>query len=621
MLSSPFGSHGAPIRNGSSRLKRAHLAIHLKDEMNTGIPKVVIALDNNIQPKAVHTNLRVCTLGGIGVLSCQNPGHLAKLWTQRIDAIHTGTNAPITVDTLIRQTEPPFTDRVIKVKSKADKYIVAEELAEAKRRRQGRDHYKRKEPDTRRANYRDKGADSQLDQGYLRKYVVDCPCLGSLKRGYVDNRLTAGDIQTIHRGFGSGGCSSSSRKRHAREASGRDEEESILVDNGSSADILFILAFDKIKISQDRFHPFHTLLVGFGGSSMDLLGWIKLPLTLGMKSHQTTVWQDFIVVEFPSLYNAILGRPILRKIKVINSTYHLLMKFPTSTEIKMHPPNVEKTSFITKRGLYCYKVMPFGLKNVRATYQRLVNKMFSEMIGKTLVKSLKAADHIAHLEETFKKNKAFEWTDKSEVAFQQLKEYLGSPHLLTVPGMGEELILYLSMLPTTMSVELIREEDKVQKPPLKQIIQRPDTSRRLFKWSIELSEFYISYQQRMAIKTQASANFIAEFKYDTVSNPEVGDPKEKDQCDDFNKWKLFIDESSNQHGCGARLVLQNRLGEQMEYAIPIGFKATNNEAEYEALLSGLRVATKLRVESLDAYSDYQIVVKSKELITSPRISE
>ena len=62
-----------------------------------------------------------------------------------------------------------------------------------------------------------------------------------------------------------------------------------------------------------------------------------------------------------------------------------------------------------ERGLYCYKVMPFGLKNTRATYQILVNKMFKEMMGKTmevymndiLVRSLKSIDHIAHLAETF----------------------------------------------------------------------------------------------------------------------------------------------------------------------------------------------------------------------------
>ena len=75
----------------------------------------------------------------------------------------------------------------------------------------------------------------------------------------------------------------------------------------------------------------------------------------------------------------------------------------------MHLPDMDKTSFITERGLYYYKVMPFGLKNARTTYQRLVNKMFREQIGKTmevyiddmLVKSLKAANHIVHLEEAF----------------------------------------------------------------------------------------------------------------------------------------------------------------------------------------------------------------------------
>ena len=107
----------------------------------------------------------------------------------------------------------------------------------------------------------------------------------------------------------------------------------ILIDNESSADILFILIFDKIRIGQDRLHPFHTPLIGFGGGSIHPLGWIKLPLTLGVEPHQTIVWQDFIVVDFPSRYNLILGCPTLEKIRAITFTYHLMMKFPTSIRI------------------------------------------------------------------------------------------------------------------------------------------------------------------------------------------------------------------------------------------------------------------------------------------------
>ena len=53
-------------------------------------------------------------------------------------------------------------------------------------------------------------------------------------------------------------------------------------------------------------------------------------------------------------------------------------------QIPMHPPDAEKTSFITPHGLYCYNVMPFGLKNVGATYKRLVTKMFRPLLGSTM---------------------------------------------------------------------------------------------------------------------------------------------------------------------------------------------------------------------------------------------
>ena len=75
----------------------------------------------------------------------------------------------------------------------------------------------------------------------------------------------------------------------------------------------------------------------------------------------------------------------------------------------MHKDDQEKTSFITERGTYCYKVMSFGLKNVGVRYQRLLNQMFAPQLGKTmevyiddmLVKSANSADHIKHLRACF----------------------------------------------------------------------------------------------------------------------------------------------------------------------------------------------------------------------------
>ena len=75
----------------------------------------------------------------------------------------------------------------------------------------------------------------------------------------------------------------------------------------------------------------------------------------------------------------------------------------------MHPLDVEKMTFITPHGLYCYNVMPFGLKNVGATYQRLMTKIFQPLMRQTmevyfndmLVKSKEHLDHTKHLQETF----------------------------------------------------------------------------------------------------------------------------------------------------------------------------------------------------------------------------
>ena len=95
------------------------------------------------------------------------------------------------------------------------------------------------------------------------------------------------------------------------------------------------------------------------------------------------------------------------------TTSHELLSFMDAfsiyNQISMDPDDQEKTSFVTAQGTYCYRVMPFGLKNAGATYQRLVNWMFQKKIGVTievyiddmLVKSTTAELHIAHLSEAF----------------------------------------------------------------------------------------------------------------------------------------------------------------------------------------------------------------------------
>ena len=106
--------------------------------------------------------------------------------------------------------------------------------------------------------------------------------------------------------------------------------------------------------------------------------------------------------------------PLPRVDVLVDSTVrHQLLSFMDAflgyNQIRTHDANQEKISFITSQDLFCYKVMPFGLKNVGTTYQRLMNKMFAQQIGRNvqvyvddmLVKSGREEDHLEDLKETF----------------------------------------------------------------------------------------------------------------------------------------------------------------------------------------------------------------------------
>ncbi|GAV75215.1 hypothetical protein CFOL_v3_18694, partial [Cephalotus follicularis] len=103
----------------------------------------------------------------------------------------------------------------------------------------------------------------------------------------------------------------------------------ILIDSGRSADILYKHAFDQLRMPVDQLKPIKTPLVGFVGETVHPLGSIDLSVVVGTAPRQAQVQMTFLVVDTPSPYNAIIGRPGLNLMEVIVSTRHLLMKFPT----------------------------------------------------------------------------------------------------------------------------------------------------------------------------------------------------------------------------------------------------------------------------------------------------
>src|SRR6266487_1997646 len=113
-------------------------------------------------------------------------------------------------------------------------------------------------------------------------------------------------------------------------------------------------------------------------------------------------------------------------------------------------------------------------------------------------------------------------------------------------------------------------------------------------WAIELSEHDISFVQRGNIKSQVLADFILE-----SSSP----PEETTE----QPWTLSVDGTSNLRGSGAGVVLEGPDGVMIEQSLRFAFKTSNNQAEYEALIPGMRLAIEMGVASLEAKSDSQLV--------------
>ena len=103
----------------------------------------------------------------------------------------------------------------------------------------------------------------------------------------------------------------------------------VLVDNGSSADILYYPTFQQMRLGQDQLHPINLPLVGFGGTKVHPVGTVTLPIVVGAYPQQVGRDVNFLVVDCLSSYNAIIGRPTLNSWKAVTSTYHLSVKFPT----------------------------------------------------------------------------------------------------------------------------------------------------------------------------------------------------------------------------------------------------------------------------------------------------
>jgi ribonuclease HI len=242
---------------------------------------------------------------------------------------------------------------------------------------------------------------------------------------------------------------------------------------------------------------------------------------------------------------------------------------------------------------------------------------------------------------SIKKKEKFEWTPECEEAFQQIKSFLSSPPVLQRPSSGAVLFLYLAVSENAISTVLVEESETGEQPiyfvsrvlkgaelryqkierlalavvttarklrpyfqshkivvksdyPIRQVLGKPDLAGRMVAWSVELSEYDVQFVPRGSIKSQVLADFVVE-----LSSP----AQEKAPF----VWLLSVDGSSNLKGSGAGVVLEGPDDILIEQSLRFEFKASNNQAEYEALIAGMTLAQEMGAENLRAKSDSQLI--------------
>ena len=121
--------------------------------------------------------------------------------------------------------------------------------------------------------------------------------------------------------------------------------------------------------------------------------------------------------------------------------------------------------------------------------------------------------------------------------------------------------------------------------PLQSLLKRFDFTSKIAKWGTQLGSFDIRYRLRNAIKGQVFTDFVVEFS--PKNNTEM-------VCHVENRsWKVFVDGASRAMRGGVEIVIITLEGIRLEHSFRLGFKAFNNEAEYEALIAGLKTAFDL----------------------------
>nr|GEY88718.1 reverse transcriptase domain-containing protein [Tanacetum cinerariifolium] len=404
---------------------------------------------------------------------------------------------------------------------------------------------------------------------------------------------------------------------------GRRMIHRMYIDGGSSMEILYEHCFNQLRPEvKSQMVPATTLLTDFSGETIWPLGQLRLLMIIGDATHSTKAWMNFMIVKSLSPYNGIIGRPRLKAIQTVPSTVHGMLKFLVKGGIVTICSTIliptECALVITS------SVIPREERTCPANFKVALHPDFPDqkvVIGGTLFdkgrtelysvlkKNLdvfawqpsdmtrvprSVAEHRLNIREGYlpvrqkKRGQAPERAKAIQAKVQKLLAVACRFH-------GSKQGLSAGLLPLARNQLESRISLRLPLQVIFRSLQRlpPNTAGRSRRRED-------NFPHRTKVKGQILVDFLIEIPGDVSQAVPVVETQEE-------PWMLFTDGSSCVDGSGVGLILTSPEGVEFTYVLRFQFTASNNEAEYEALVAGLRITARMRVKNVQVSVDSKLV--------------
>uniref|UniRef100_A0A2N9H9A6 Uncharacterized protein n=1 Tax=Fagus sylvatica TaxID=28930 RepID=A0A2N9H9A6_FAGSY len=346
-----------------------------------------------------------------------------------------------------------------------------------------------------------------------------------------------------------------------------------------------------------------------------------------------------------------------------NAVFSFMDGFSGYNQIKMAEEDKSKTAFVTHWGTFVYDVMPFGLKNAGATYQRAMVTLFHDMIhheievyvDDMIAKSRTAQDHLTDLRKLFQRLKKGIEIDPAKVqAIRSMPAPKTEKEIRSFLGRINYIARFIAQLTATCEplFKLLRkrfqeasmgcmlgQQDETGKKEqaiyyLSKKFMEPETRYLLVEktccalaWASKKLRQYMLYYTTWLVSRMDPIKYIfekpaltgkiarwqvllSEFDILFVARKAIKGQAIADYLADYpsEQWKLYFDGAANSVGSGIGAVLVSPKGQQTPIAVKLGFDCTNNMTEYEACIVGLQAALEFGAYELEVFGDSLLIV-------------